>query len=115
MRAVGRRVEEKIRERDAGEMMRVGGLVREHDALGIDALLRGGGAQPLVRFGVAGEQPKHAVRDVLCRIVIQRAKQFARQLLHPVQRGEDESVLGQAGLRRGSASEALISRLRSIG
>jgi hypothetical protein len=65
MRPVGRRVEEKISQRYAREMMRVGGLVGEKDALGAHAPLRGGVVQPLVRFGVAREEPKHAVRDLL--------------------------------------------------
>ena len=63
MRAVGRRVEEEIRQRYAREMMRVRGLVREEDALGAHASFRGGVAQPLVGLGVAREEPKHAVRE----------------------------------------------------
>ena len=44
MGPVGRRIEEKIGQRNAGEVVRVRGLVREKDAIGIYAAFQGGGA-----------------------------------------------------------------------
>ena len=80
VRAIGRRVEKKVGEADAGEMPGVRLLRREDEPFGRDAVSGGVPAERRLGSGAAGEEPQHGILD-------------APENLHPAREGEAADLL----------------------